>query len=68
MDDFYHQLGRTIQMYRKKRRMTQVELGKVLHVSDATITKYEQGVNRISVADLVRLAQLFEVSMDDLVK
>lgn len=59
-------LGDKIKIYREKKRMTQNEVADMLNVSPATISKYESGVLEPNIESLKRLAELFEISIDEL--
>jgi transcriptional regulator with XRE-family HTH domain len=45
-------------------KMSQEELGEKLGVSFQQIQKYEKGVNRVSAAMMVSLAEILDVDMD----
>ena len=53
-------------IYREKKRMTQNEVADILNVSPATISKYESGALEPNIESLKRLAELFEISIDEL--
>ena len=59
-------LGDKIKLYREKKRMTQNEVADILNVSPATISKYESGALEPNIESLKRLAELFEISIDEL--
>jgi len=59
-------LGDKIKIYREKKRMTQNEVADMLNVSPATISKYESGALEPNIESLKRLAELFEISIDEL--
>ena len=61
-------LGEKIKKYREEKKMTQVEVAEVLGVKPATISKYEAGTLEPNIESLKRLAELFEVSVDELLK
>ena len=48
MEERNQQLGRNIQMYRRARQMTLEDLAVQISKSKATISKYEQGKDRIT--------------------
>src|SRR5690625_4299851 len=58
-------VGSKIREYRKKKKMNQTELGKILGVNQNTVAGYEKGDWEISYDNLFKLADLFEVSIDD---
>ncbi|HIW47709.1 MAG TPA: helix-turn-helix domain-containing protein [Firmicutes bacterium] len=53
-----------LRMLRKEQRMTQKEVGEVLHYGYTAIANYEAGRTEPSFADLIRLAEYFSVSTD----
>ena len=61
-------LGDKIKLYRENKKMTQKDIAKILEVSAGTISKYESGSLEPSIESLKRLANLFEISIDELLK
>ena len=61
-------LGEKIKKYREEKKMTQAEVAKVLEVKPATISKYEAGTLEPNIESLKKLAELFDVSIDELLK
>ena len=61
-------LNEKIIYYRKKNMLTQEELAYQLNVSRQTITKWEAGIIYPNVEFLIKLSNLFDVSIDSLVK
>lgn len=59
-------LGDKIKLYRENKKMTQNEVADILNVSSATISKYESGTLEPNIESLKRLAELFEISVDEL--
>lgn len=68
MDDekLKKQIGANIASYRKRFGMTQVGLSEKLNYSDKAISKWERGESAPDVQTLVQLAELFEVTVNDL--
>lgn len=62
-----HKVGERISSYRKDRNMSQEELASVLNVSRQTISKWETGDTLPDVYNAVAIANLFHVSLDELV-
>ena len=56
-------IGKKIAKLRNKRKMTQIELAKLIHVSDKTISKWEQGNSQVSYEYLEELCKVFNVKM-----
>ena len=59
-------LGNTIANYRKKRNMTQDQLAKLLDVSNQAVSKWESDQCCPDIQLLPKLADLFEITMDEL--
>ena len=61
-------LGDKIKLYRENKKMTQNYVADVLEVSPATISKYEAGTLEPSIESVKRLADLFEITTDELLR
>ena len=61
-------LGDKIKLYREAKKMTQNDLASILEVSTATISKYESNTLEPSIESIKRLAELFEITADELIK
>lgn len=61
-------LGEKIKLYRENKNMTQSEIAYILGVKAATISKYEAGTLEPNIESLKRLAELFNLSIDELLK
>ncbi len=61
-------IGKNITRLRKLSGMTQLELAEKLNYSDKSVSKWEQGNGIPDVRILVQLSELFNVSVDDLVR
>lgn len=61
-------IGKNLTRLRKLSNMTQLELAEKLNYSDKSVSKWEQGNGIPDVRILVQLAELFNVSVDDLVR
>lgn len=57
-------IGEKIQLYRKKLNMSQEELSKKLFVSRQTISLWEKGETVPTIDNLLRLKEIFDVSID----
>lgn len=57
-------LGNRIRRLRKEAKLTQAQLGKLLDCSSSTISLYEGGQRSPDTLMLVRLADVFDVSVD----
>lgn len=61
-------IGKNLTRLRKMANMTQLELAEKLNYSDKSVSKWEQGNGIPDVRILVQLADLFGVTLDDLVR
>jgi transcriptional regulator with XRE-family HTH domain len=59
-------IGQKLRSLRNVQKMSQDTLGKHLGLTFQQVQKYEKGVNRLSGSRLIQLAQLFNVSVDEL--
>ena len=61
-------LGNKIKLYRENKKMTQNDLANILEVSSGTISKYESGALEPNIESLKKLADLFGITIDELLK
>ncbi len=68
MDDekLKKQIGANIASYRKSLRLTQAGLAEKLNYSDKAVSKWERGESAPDVLTLIQLAELFDISVNDL--
>ena len=59
-------LGSSIASYRKRERLTQAGLAEKLNYSDKAVSKWERGESMPDVLTLVQIAELFKISVNDL--
>ncbi len=64
---FFKQLGQRISTLRKEVHLTQVQLAEILGISQQYMQAFEAGRRKVSAAMLPTLAQLFAISIDELV-
>ncbi|MBR1990095.1 MAG: helix-turn-helix transcriptional regulator [Firmicutes bacterium] len=57
-----------IKFFRKKAEITQEQLAERLCVSRQTLAKWENGEAAPNIEDCIRLAGIFQISLDDLVR
>lgn len=60
-------IGDSIRYYRIEAGLTQPQLANKIGVSHASISYWENGVNTPNVADCWRLADVFHISIDELI-
>ena len=61
-------LGANIVSYRKQHRLTQAALAEKLNYSDKAVSKWERGESMPDVLTLVQLAELFGITVNDLLR
>jgi len=61
-------IGNKIKLYRENNKMTQKEIAEILGVEPATISKYESGMIEPNIESLKKLAETFEITIDELLK
>ena len=62
------QLGANIVAYRKRSGLTQAKLAEQLNYSDKAVSKWERGESMPDVLTLVQLAEVFGITVDDLIR
>ena len=60
------QIGANIVAYRKRMGMTQARLAERLNYSDKAVSKWERGESAPDVLTLAQLAELFDVTVNEL--
>ena len=61
-------IGNKIKKYREERKMTQKDIAEILEVEAGTVSKYESGMIEPNIKSLKRLAETFNITVDQLVK
>lgn len=61
-------VGNKIKEYRELNKMTQKDIAEILGVEPATICKYEAGTIEPSIESLKKLAETFNITVDELIK
>lgn len=61
-------LGEKIKKYRENKNMTQNEVADILGVKSATISKYETNTLEPNIESIKKLAETFEISIDELLR
>ena len=61
-----NQLAENLMYYRKKRGLSQEKIAEYLEISRQAVTKWETNTSKPNSANLIKLAQLFEVDVDTL--
>ena len=61
-------IGNKIKEYRELNRMTQKEVAEILCVEPGTISKYELGMIEPNIESIIKLAEIFNVTIDEMLK
>lgn len=61
-------LGEKIKKYRENKNITQNEVADILGVKSATISKYESNTLEPNIESIKKLAEIFEISIDELLR
>ena len=61
-------IGNKIKEYRELNKMTQKDIAEILEVEPGTISKYESGIIEPNIESLKRLAEIFNITVDELIK
>ena len=62
------QLGKNLKIACQNSGYTQEEVSNILFVSQQTISNWEKEISTPSVSDLVKISNLYQVSVDTLLK
>jgi transcriptional regulator with XRE-family HTH domain len=62
------EIGFRIRKIRQQKNITQSDLAKKLGISFQQLQKYELGHNRVSAARIIDIAQIFEVTPNDILQ
>lgn len=60
--------GKNLRYLRSLNNMTQTDLANMLNVSHQAVSNYERGQRFCDLDTLVRVSELFDISIDDLLK
>lgn len=63
----YNKLGKRIKEQRIKRHLTQEKLGEIVNVATSNISHIERATTQVSLFTLVKIANAFNVTLDQLV-
>ena len=63
----YKAIGTRIKYFRSKQNITQVQLAEISGVEPSNISHIERGATKVSLPTLFKIANILEVSLDDLV-
>jgi len=60
-------IGNKIKEYREENKMTQRDIAEILEVEPGTISKYESGIIEPNIESLKKLAETFNITVDELI-
>jgi len=63
---FYQQLGERVTRLRKEQHITQVQLAKILGISQQHVASFESGRRKIPASMLPALSKLLDISIENL--
>lgn len=63
IDDTLEKVGTNIRTFRKKRQLTQTELGDLLGLDQAAVSRIENGRQSLTLGQLFFLSRFFEIEM-----
>ena len=58
--------GKRIKMLRLERKLSQMDVGAALNIDRENIRKYEKGLQEPKLTTVLKFAEVFKVSFDDL--
>ena len=59
--------GKNIKMLRKQSKLTQKELADMLGYGYTAVSNYESGRNEPSIKDLIKISDIFGITLDELI-
>ncbi|EHI3122967.1 helix-turn-helix transcriptional regulator [Salmonella enterica] len=62
------EFGRRLSLLRKERELTQTQVARSLNVSQQAVQSWEAGKRRIQISLLPAVAEIFQVSLEELLK
>lgn len=63
----YAHFGERIRELRESRRMTQEEMSEHMQISKTSVVNYESGTRKIPLSMVIKYAEFFNASIDDLI-
>lgn len=63
----YEKIGKFIAKLRRENNYTQEQLAEMLFVDRTTVSKLEQGLNNISTDMLLRLSNIFNITINEMI-
>lgn len=66
MDKDKNKIGKFLQKLREEKYLTQEELARMIPISREAISKWERGTTKPSKSSVIRLSEIFEVSIEEI--
>ena len=63
----YKKIGQFIAKLRREKKMTQEKLAELLFVDRTTVSKWEQGQNNINTEVLLKISEIFNVTLNEMI-
>lgn len=67
MDDLSLKIGKNLLSLRKKKGLTQADVARHINKTYFAYSNYENGKRMININDIIKIARLFDVSVDDII-
>ncbi len=67
MENIYEKIGEGLKEFRRFHNITQTALSKATQISQSTISAWERGSNIPNIADCVKLADFYGITLDELI-
>ncbi len=64
MSEIKKNVGERIKESRKLKGLTQVQVSKILNMTQQQYSRFENGIFELDYANLVKISKLYEVSLD----
>ncbi len=64
MDNLKRFVGERIKESRKQKKLTQAQVAKMLRMTQQQYSRFENGVYELDYENLVKICELYEVSLD----
>lgn len=62
-----YKFGDKLYELRKKKNLTQEDLGLLLDISDKAVSKWENGTSKPTIENLSKISKIFDISLDELI-
>ena len=62
----WDKIGRFIAELRREKKMTQQDLSDILYTARENVSKWERGINKPTTETLIKLSEIFDVSVNEI--